>query len=248
MKIDQEFQSLLPTLSEQEYNLLKESILEQGILNPIIFWKEEDIIIDGHNRHSIYTANKKELKNKGLDRLPIERLSFSSREAVVEWVIKTQLGRRNLSYSRWKYYLGILYNQTKHQGTCGKNYPNKRTAEVLAQEYNVSEKTVRNAGKFATNLDVINQKAGSNNYGEQILNGKIKLSDKQIEELVNQKYRDLHLLVERIVGLSKTDEDEIQLYLINNWVKKLKKGLKKINKMEQIDEVKYLLKSVLEEI
>ncbi len=247
MKIDKEFQALLPALSEQEYNLLKESILEQGIINPIIIWDETDIIIDGHNRHSIYTENYKELKNKGLDRLPIERLSFPSREAVKEWIIKTQLGRRNLSYSRWKYYLGILYNQTKHQGTCGKNY-HKRTAEVLAEEYNVSEKTVRNAGKFASNLDVINENAGTTNYVEQILNGKIKLSDKQIEELVNQKYRDLHLLVERIKGQPETDEAEVQLYLINSWIKKMKKELKKINNADQIDEVKYLLKSVLEEI
>ncbi len=246
MKIDQEFQALLPTLSEQEYNLLKESILERGIINSIIIWDETDIIIDGHNRHSIYTANEEELKNKGLDKLPTEKLSFPNREAVVEWIIKTQLGRRNLSYSRWKYYLGILYNQTKHQGTCGKNYPNKRTAEVLAQEYNVSEKTVRNAGKYASNLDDINKDTG--NFREQILNGDIKLSDKHIEELVNKKYRDLHLLVERIMKEPETDEAEIQLYLINNWVKKLKKGLKKIKRTEQIDEVKYLLKSVLEEI
>ena len=199
MKIDNEFQELLPTLSEQEYNLLTESILELGILNPIILWKEKDIIIDGHNRFSIFTSNKKELENKGLDRLPVERLSFPDRDAVIEWIIKTQLGRRNLSHSRWKYYLGVLYNNLKHQGTCGKIYPHKRTSEVLEKEYNVSEKTVRNAGKYASNLDVINQKAGSTNYGEQILTGEIKLSEKQIEELVNKKYRDLHLLVERIV-------------------------------------------------
>jgi ParB-like chromosome segregation protein Spo0J len=51
--IDSEFKNLIPPMKPEEFQGLKESIVNNGydILYPIVIWN--NIIIDGHNRYSI---------------------------------------------------------------------------------------------------------------------------------------------------------------------------------------------------
>lgn len=54
LTIDAEFQSLIPPLSDDEYQLLEKSLVINGWQDwrePIITWN--GTIIDGHNRYSI---------------------------------------------------------------------------------------------------------------------------------------------------------------------------------------------------
>lgn len=55
--IDKEFEELLPVLTPEEFERLEQSILKNGMLDPIKVWEEPDtgkyIIIDGHNRYKI---------------------------------------------------------------------------------------------------------------------------------------------------------------------------------------------------
>lgn len=59
LKIDPEFRDLIPPLTEEEYKGLEENILLNGFnpAFPIIVWKGQEIIVDGHNRHSICIAH-----------------------------------------------------------------------------------------------------------------------------------------------------------------------------------------------
>ena len=86
MKIDAEFQSLIPPLTYEEKKMLEESILNEGCRDAIVLWG--DTIIDGHNRYEI-------CKKHGI---PFETVSreFEDRNDVIEWIIKNQFGRRNL--------------------------------------------------------------------------------------------------------------------------------------------------------
>lgn len=86
MKIDAEFQSLIPPLTYEEKKMLEESILSEGCRDAIVVWN--DTIIDGHNRYEI-------CKKHGI---PFETVSreFEDRNDVIEWIIKNQFGRRNL--------------------------------------------------------------------------------------------------------------------------------------------------------
>ena len=86
MKIDVEFQSLIPPLTYEEKEMLEESILSEGCRDAIVVWN--DTIIDGHNRYEI-------CKKHGI---PFETVSreFEDRNDVIEWIIKNQFGRRNL--------------------------------------------------------------------------------------------------------------------------------------------------------
>ena len=87
IKIKEEFKKLIPPLTNEEYKQLEDNCLEEGIREKIILWK--NYIIDGHNRYKI--ANQWNLE------IQTESKSFSSEEAVKEWMILNQFGRRNLS-------------------------------------------------------------------------------------------------------------------------------------------------------
>lgn len=86
MKIDVEFQSLIPPLTYEEKKMLEESILSEGCRDAIVVWN--DTIIDGHNRYEICTKHG----------IPFETVNreFEERNDVIEWIIKNQFGRRNL--------------------------------------------------------------------------------------------------------------------------------------------------------
>ena len=87
IKIKEEFKKLIPPLTNEEYKQLEDNCLEEGIREKIILWK--NYIIDGHNRYKIAQQWNLEIET--------ESKSFSSEEAVKEWMILNQFGRRNLS-------------------------------------------------------------------------------------------------------------------------------------------------------
>lgn len=51
--IDSEFEVLLPKLADSEYEGLKEDIKKHGCRDPVIVWKDHNIIVDGHHRYKI---------------------------------------------------------------------------------------------------------------------------------------------------------------------------------------------------
>ena len=59
--IDKEFEELLPVLTPEEFVRLEQSVLKNGMLDPIKVWEEPNtgryIIIDGHNRYNILKKN-----------------------------------------------------------------------------------------------------------------------------------------------------------------------------------------------
>ena len=91
MTIDEEFQKLIPPLTDDEYRQLEENCIKEGIRETILVWDRGDdlVIVDGHNRYQI--ARKNGLK------WHYKEMHFESREAVKEWIILNQFGRRNLS-------------------------------------------------------------------------------------------------------------------------------------------------------
>lgn len=87
LSVDDEFQSLIPPLSYDEYERLEKSIIAEGVRDPIVTWN--GTIIDGHNRYGI-------CRKHGIGFRTTER-EFESRDAAKIWIIENQFGRRNLS-------------------------------------------------------------------------------------------------------------------------------------------------------
>lgn len=94
--IDKEFESLIPPLSAEEFQQLEENCLRDGIRDALIVWEQDgdDILIDGHNRFRIVGKHPTIQFN-------IKRMEFANRDEAKLWIIRNQLGRRNLnSFSR----------------------------------------------------------------------------------------------------------------------------------------------------
>lgn len=90
MTIDEEFQKLIPPLTDDEYRQLEENCIKEGIREAILVWDRGDdlVIVDGHNRYQI--ARKNGLKWHH------EVMHFENREEVKAWIRRNQLGRRNV--------------------------------------------------------------------------------------------------------------------------------------------------------
>lgn len=92
MKIDQEFKNLIPPLTAEEYAQLEQNCIDYGIRDSLVITalpgESDTVLIDGHNRFEI--AQKNNLSYN------VRRLDFKDRDAIKEWIIKNQLGRRNI--------------------------------------------------------------------------------------------------------------------------------------------------------
>lgn len=87
LTVDPEFRDLIPPLNEEELKLLEASLVADGCESPLIVWN--GVIVDGHNRYAI--CRKHEIP------FAIQEKNFSSRDDAMLWMLRNQLGRRNLN-------------------------------------------------------------------------------------------------------------------------------------------------------
>lgn len=118
MHIDKEFQSLIPPLTDEEYAGLEESILSEGCRDALVVWG--DTLIDGHNRYEICTKH-------GIPFDTVE-MDFPDRDAVMLWMMKNQLARRNLTE-------GQHINIVKQCESAIKKKARERQAEYYGNQY-----------------------------------------------------------------------------------------------------------------
>jgi len=87
LKIDGDFKKLIPPLTEEEYKQLEENLKKDGCRDSLVIWN--GTIIDGHNRYEICTKYNIEFNTT--------EIKFNAKDDVVEWIIRNQFGRRNIS-------------------------------------------------------------------------------------------------------------------------------------------------------
>lgn len=139
LNIDSELEALCPALSPDELALLEKSILDDGCRDVIVLWANHDkTIIDGHNRYRICREHKKDIKTKSL--------SFETKDEVKAWMLRNQMGRRNLTDSQRGMAAARLAKIT-HGGDRSEQAANLplETQASAAEKFGVSERTVRSA-------------------------------------------------------------------------------------------------------
>lgn len=149
------FEKLLPPLHEDEYRILQQKIIGERMTEKLIVWKETGILVDGHHRLKICKANKISYK--------IEEMSFGSEDQAKVWVVCKQMGRRNIpdhliSYYRGKKYLTLKEGGNALPGMEGGGqaaHPKNqgKTAEIMAEEAGVDERTIRRDAEYAAAVD-----------------------------------------------------------------------------------------------
>ena len=218
--IDSEFQKLIRPLSKDERKELKESLSSCGLLMPLVVWNSDGktILVDGHNRLSLwqeFNGFNEEYEFK------TQELRFGNRDKVKEWIIKNQLGRRNLSPDDYKLLVGQLYNQRKktkaEAGSKGGSSKDQNdtcletTAAAVAAETGVSPATVKRAGKLAAAVEAI-QAAEPELPREEVIakaskpvaKPKPKLS---LEEILSKRWKSF------IKDIAVTDHTDVRLWL-----------------------------------
>lgn len=123
------YAKLLPGLSHQEFEALRQSIKNEGVRDPILI-DEDGAILDGHNRHKI---------DPDAPTRTVSGLSPAEKEA---FVIRVNLSRRNLSPSQRR----ILERKTMRRVALElrKEDAKKNTQERVARLLGVARETVRN--------------------------------------------------------------------------------------------------------
>jgi hypothetical protein len=150
--IDPEFRSLVPPLRPDELAQLEANLLAEGCRDPLVVWHGSNVLLDGHNRFDICTRH-------GID-FGVKAMHFDDREAAADWIDANQLGRRNLSPEHYSLLRGRRYNRTKRDTpnpegknrngqVDGQNVHQPTTAETLAEQHGVDERTIRRDGRFA---------------------------------------------------------------------------------------------------
>jgi hypothetical protein len=197
--IDSEFKNLIPPMKPEEFQGLKENIVNNGydILYPIVIWN--NIIIDGHNRYSIC----KEFNIQ----FSISEKNFNNRFEVMNWIINNQLNRRSMTNEQRSYLIGKRYQEEKKEEgrpKIGNNVvplvtlrPNNSNIEQkIAEKYKVSPETVRKAEKFANAIDEVANNASINPY--KILGREIKATRKDIVGLSQQSAEVQKEIIEKV--------------------------------------------------
>jgi hypothetical protein len=187
LKIDPEFESMCPPLTDEEYEQLKENIIAEGeVLMPLIVWN--GVIIDGHNRYKIAQENPK-VKYSTRDK------AFTNRYEAIAWICKNQLGRRNLTVQQKTYLVGERYEAEKkaHGASDGfrGNQTRKsvsdnschlpaetRTRKRIADEVGISQGAVENASRYAKGVNAAEEVLPG--IKQEILTGTIKPSQKAV--------------------------------------------------------------------
>lgn len=203
LRIDPEFKSQIPPLTQDERKQLEENILAEGeLLAPILVWN--GTIVDGHNRYEILQSHPE---------IPcsVRDLELETREEVLVWICKHQLGRRNLTPEQKKFLVGKQYDAEKHDGFHGNQHTlpvrsadaqnehqqtAEKTCERIARENHISASAVRRAALFAAGVDLAEELCPG--IRQQVLSGDLKAPDALFERLAKARPADYDVLLEQI--------------------------------------------------
>ena len=229
LKIDPEFQNQIPPLTDDEYKQLEENILKEGkLLSPLIVWN--NTLVDGHNRYEIV----QEHPEISFSTMP---LPFESREEVLAWICKNQLGRRNLTPEQKKFLIGKQYSvEHRKPGGNGNNQytvtveepvqeelcqidtipptsAEASTRKQIAERNNVSESYVVRSEKFMKGVDILEQMIPG--MQEKILSGQFKVRDADMHRLARADFPNRKQIVHEILHPEDRSAPQKRIYGIN---------------------------------
>ena len=204
LRIDPEFKAQIPPLIQEERKQLEENILAEGeLLAPILVWN--GTIVDGHNRYEILQSHPE---------IPciVRNLELETRDEVLVWICKHQLGRRNLTPEQKKFLMGKQYDAEKQaDGFHGNQHTRpvpsagaqnehqqaaEKTCERIARENHISASAVRRAALFAAGVDLAEELCPG--IRQRVLSGDLKAPDALFERLAKAGPEDYDALLEQI--------------------------------------------------
>lgn len=227
IRILPELQAFIPPLLPDELQQLEANIRKDGCREALLVWPTTEgalvnsddttsvyVLVDGHNRYGI-------CRKIGVD-FRVNLVDFPSMEAVRNFMLENQLGRRNLTPEQTAYLRGLRYlgekgqrgkydRQANSDGSMtegmhkGQNVPyddqpaegseiasnglkapkGTTTAQTLAKQFSVNEKTIKRDAAFAAGLEKLTPALKAS-----ILSGKSGVSKTTIQQLSRSSAED----------------------------------------------------------
>lgn len=236
LTINQELKAFIRSLSVEEYKQLEENILLEGCKDALIVWNNNGkyVLVDGHNRYNICKTHNLDFK--------ISLQDFKDLDHVKEYMIKIQLGRRNLTQEEISYYRGLRYENEKQKSANIQNLKQNlsekdilsssvNTAEKLAGEYGINEKTIKRDAKYSKGLNKLESA-----FRQEILKGQTKVKKQDVQKLASLEnvkagsIKSINTLEKKLQEAVGTSGDNAVVQLQKNIVSKLNKAVKNKDK------------------
>lgn len=179
--IDPEFRDKIPAMPQEDFDGLRADIIRDGyVRDPLVVWKEENILLDGHHRWRVISENKETLG----DKFKVDYKSFPDRWACIAWICANQLHKHNMTeLQRMKLYQEEYEARQHSEQFKGNQYTAKsggeeirhhqaenlvdgsaipfeyktgkepKTREILAKEHNVSPWAIQTAVEVGRGID-----------------------------------------------------------------------------------------------
>lgn len=168
LTIDPEFKALIPPLAPEELAQLQLNIITEGCRDPLVTWR--GVIIDGHNRFEICTTNGIEFQ--------VVTKDFDDRSSAIEWIIRNQFGRRNLSpYERTRLALR-LEEAIKERAKANQKHAGGAVPQKSAEAVETREEIAKLAGVSRDTVDKVKQieKSAAPEIKAALANGEISIN------------------------------------------------------------------------
>lgn len=187
IRIDKEFESLIPPLSDDEFRQLEENCVKEGIRDALVVWKVpngDQILIDGHNRWKISA------KHGGIP-FQIKEMKFDLREDAKAWIIRNQIGRRNID--KW-----VKFDLQKLLEPIEKAEAKKRMSDGAKGTPMLAEAKGETRDKMAKQIGV--------SHGTyQKMKAIDDSSDEKVKQAVRSGEMSIHQGYREVKGLNKTN-------------------------------------------
>lgn len=197
LKIDSDFRDLIPPLSDEEFQRLEKSIVNngwEGWRGPIVVW--DNTIIDGHNRYRI-------CQKHGIA-FTVKKMDFRDKDEAKLYIIDNQLKRRNLPLAA----IGdlkleekaIVARQAKERqrtstgGATPQLRPNLAQAENSGKTLEILARDIQMGRESLRKLDVIKQRAKEGDP--------VAISER--EALISGKKKSIHGSYVKVVGKERS--------------------------------------------
>ena len=153
--IDADFMAICPELTDDEQRTLRELIVEHGgARDPIACWNSTGYpTLDGMHRLEICNG-------EGLPYSTV-LIDLPDRESCKQWILRNQLGRRNLNDVQRKLLMGRLYKSLKSPRGGDKSHSETLldAAKKVAEQEHVGRATVFRANDLVDSVDALKVKS-----------------------------------------------------------------------------------------
>lgn len=209
LTIKTEYENLVPSVSQKDYELLKNSIKENGLWIPIII-NPEGVILDGHNRFK--ACKELEIQAKHVER------TFENKLLEKKFVIECNLKRRQLNdFQKAELGMALLpiekelsLHREKQGKALGSSDPRGKSRDIVAEKVGLSGTTFERAKKVIETApeDVI-QKLREGNPYTSISKEYQKLQKNEKKAIRHEEIKNLQIILPEKVTLHNSEFQKV---------------------------------------